>query len=196
MAKPASQCDELMTRLPDPAALPFRLGPSLPIQGIPSQLCELYDSSLILASFVSGLAHRVWLDGSHPPQPLPVDEGANCVLHTNNGYLILHSLCELVAWKNPLSPAQDWTVYCIKTPTAAVVVGGSALISCRGFDGFHAGHLLELDLKSGRAVGSIGKGKLRAPHGVAICPDDKIHVVDCSSPRWESVEVISPDKRS
>ena len=142
---------------PRPLAIP-------PFQGRPTEVCELPDQSLIVADWDGGPAWRVWPDGSQPPQQLPpATANATAVLPVADGYLVVSydegrvERTGSIAWKRT-----D-----LQGPWAAVVVGDTALVTenCGG-----AGQVVRLALGSGATVGTVGKGILENPSGIAVGP--------------------------
>ena len=142
---------------PRPLAIP-------PFQGWPAEVCELPDQSLIVADWRGGPAWRVWPDGSQPPQQLPpATANATAVLPVADGYLVVSH------WENRVERTGSiaWKRTDLKYPCAAVVVGDTALVTeqCGG-----AGQVVRLALGSGATVGTVGKGILKIPRGIAVGP--------------------------
>ena len=163
----------------DPASLsaPCRV-PNATVKHIPAMVFNMDDASIILADQNGGPAQQVWLDGARAPQLLAADtQGASAVLPVDNGYLIVHWNGNWVARTGSVA----WKRERISYAYSAVVVGGTALVSCGGCDGDYASQVVRLDMQSGRAIGSIGKGTLQYPRGVAVGADGTIFVADCGA---------------
>ena len=159
----------------DPASLSYRLVPNATVKRGPAMVFNMDDASIILADDGGGPAQQVWLDGARAPQLLAADtRGAMAVLPVDNGYLIVHYNGGWVARTGSVA----WKHERIRCAFSAVVVGGTALVSCCGCDGDGAPQVVRLDMQSGRAIGSIGKGTLQEPKGVAVGADGTIFVAD------------------
>ena len=150
-------------------------------------MCELADSSIIAADRDGGPAQRVWLDGVQRPQALGEETvGASGVYAIGNDYLILHldsdwvARTGLVAWKSN-------RMVC---PFAASVVGDTALVTCGGCDGDGAAQVAQVNLQSGRVVGSFGQGTLKEPRGIDVCPNGSVFVADWDL-HWVQVRAFS-----
>lgn len=164
----------------DPAALHSASPvPNVAVKSMATEMCELADSSIILADWGGGPAQQVWLDGARTAQALGADTaGASAVVAVDKGHLIVHwsggwvARTGSVAWR---------TTRRISWPYTAVVVGHTALVSCTGCDGDGAAQVVRLDMQSGDVTGSFGKGVLKYPRGVAVGPDGIIHVADYSA---------------
>ena len=98
---------------PRPLAIPR-------FQGLPTEVCELPDQSLIVADWQGGPAWRVWPDGPQPPQQLPpATATASAVLPVADGYLV-------VSWNEnrvERTGSIAWKRTDLNRPWAAAVVG-------------------------------------------------------------------------
>ena len=140
-------------------------------EGIPTEVCELPDQSLVVADHSGGgPAWRVWPDGSQPPQQLPpATANATAVLPVGDGWLVVSCNQNWVERTGSVA----WQRTDLSDPWAAVVVGDTALVTEAG-----AGQVVRLALGSGATVGTFGKGTLQHPYGIAVGPTGEIVVAD------------------
>ena len=99
-------------------------------KGVPTELVELPDTSLIIADRAGGPAWQVWPDGSRAPQQLPpATATATCVLPVDgDGYLVVSYQQNRVE----RTGIRAWKRTDLNSPWAAVVDGNTVLVTVTG----------------------------------------------------------------
>lgn len=164
-----------------PAALSYRMTENYTQERsrFPAELFELPDSS-ILACDRSTSACQVWLDGSQPPRALTGEKykGATKVIPLTHDF----ADGDLLVTNSAVirSGSTSWSRLDLTSPYAAVVLGDTVLVSCKGFRGQSrvGAMVVELAMHNGRTTGTLGNGVLLNPKGIAVGSDGAIFVAD------------------